>query len=124
MSIINSQFGEEYHQFAEKYYPEEEFEYSCDEEDSGDLLSCRRFMIKFGKFKGLSVADIAAKQKGRQALRYYLTWNELRIDARKAITTVLTDYDLQKKKTMEKKNVSLVDKPCSAESNSTLKNTV
>ncbi len=107
MSIISSQFGSEYEEFAEKYFPNEEFEYSCDEEDTGDIISCRRFMINFGKFKGMTVGSIATTQKGRIAIRYYLKWTELKMDARRAITTVLADYDMQKKK---KKNVSLENK--------------
>ena len=54
------------------------------------------FVLLFGIYKHQAVGDVAKNRKGRETLRYYLSWGDLREDAANAIRSVLRDYALHK----------------------------
>ena len=71
--------------------------YSDDEDESG-----QSFVLLFGAYKQLTVGEVARCKKGRDTLRYYLTWADLRADCASAIRGVLNDYQVQKNKQQAK----------------------
>ena len=75
---------------------ENDYVYSDDEDDKEDVSKHMNFVMKFGTYRGGKLFEIVKIKKGRDMLRYYLKWENLRNDARIAIATVLADYEESK----------------------------
>ncbi len=75
---------------------ENNYNYSDDEDDTEDVSKHMNFVMKFGTYRGGKLGEIVKVKKGRDMLRYYLKWENLRNDARIAIATVLADYEESK----------------------------
>ena len=69
------------------------YDYS-DDEQVDDLWM--EFTLKFGKLKGKKLKDVVRTRDGRNTLKYYKTWPELREDAKYAITACLNAYEESK----------------------------
>ncbi len=61
-----------------------------------DISKHSLFVMKFGTYRGGKLGEIVKIKKGRDTLRYYLGWENLRTEARVAIATVLADYEESK----------------------------
>ena len=71
--------------------------FSDDEKASSEEeVNHYEFIMPFGEYKGKDLAYIVRICKGRHALRYYLSWDKLRDQARTAITSVMNDYERAK----------------------------
>ena len=75
---------------------ENDYTFSDDEDDKEDVSKHMNFVMKFGTYRGGKLGEIVKIKKGRDLLRYYLGWENLRTEARVAITTVLADYEESK----------------------------
>jgi hypothetical protein len=62
---------------------EDEQEFS--DEETVTWEQARGFVLKFGKFKGLSLEEMIKTKDRRWLLRFYLGWDKLRDDARESI---------------------------------------
>jgi hypothetical protein len=72
---------------------ENDYIFSDDEDDKDDFSKHMNFVMKFGTYRGGKLGEIVKIKKGRDALRYYLGWENLRNEARVSIATVLADYE-------------------------------
>lgn len=68
-------------------------DYEFSDEDDTSIITCMNFKLKFGVYKGYKLSEVVKSKKGRATLRYYTAWDNLRADARAAITAVLSDYE-------------------------------
>ena len=80
----------------QKVENENDYTYSDDEDDKEDVSKHMNFVMKFGTYRGGKLCENVKIKKGRDMLRYYLKWENLRNDARVAIATVLADYEESK----------------------------
>lgn len=69
------------------------YEYSDDEQVDDLWLDYR---LKFGKFKGQPLRDVVRTKEGRNLIKYYKTWTELRPDAMSAFTACINAYEESK----------------------------
>ncbi len=60
-----------------------DYDYS-DGEEKGDISKHSLFVMKFGAYRGGKLGEIVKIKKGRDTLRYYLGWENLRTEARVA----------------------------------------
>ena len=72
-----------------------------DDEIDVTWRTAQHFVMKFGQFRGKTLRDAISSPKGRQTLRYYLTWPDLRPDAKNNIECVLKYYESCKKSRVE-----------------------
>ncbi len=72
---------------------ENDYTYSDDEDNKDDVSKHMNFVMKFGTYRGGKLGEIVKIKKGRDMLRYYLKWENLRNEARVSIVCVLAEYE-------------------------------
>ena len=84
---------------------EQEFILSDEENENLTFDQAKRYKLCFGQYKGKRLAQLIRNSKGREYLRYLLTWDKLREDGRANITVCLEEYKTfkQNKKATEDK---------------------
>ena len=71
---------------------EQEFILSDEENENLTFDQAKRCKLCFGQYKGKRLAQLIRNSKGREYLRYLLTWDKLREDGRANITVCLEEY--------------------------------
>lgn len=69
-----------------------------DDEESADWASVQCETLAFGQFKGQTYASVVYNKRGRDYLRYLLTWSDLRPSSRSKIECALEAYADAKKR--------------------------
>ena len=76
---------------------EQEFVLSDEENETITYGQAKRFELHFGQFKNKRLSQVIRHSKGRDYLRYLLTWDKLREDTKANIIVCLKEYDTLKR---------------------------
>lgn len=74
--------------------------FSDEEDDSSRYDNAggwEKYIIRFGKYKGTTLADMITRGRTRGYLRYILTWSDLRPESHSNISAALAHYDKLKR---------------------------
>jgi hypothetical protein len=72
--------------------------FSDDESDyNDDVSNWETFVIRFGKYKGQTLASMITKGRTRGYLRYILSWPDIRPNTHRNITAALDHYNKLKR---------------------------
>jgi len=87
--------------------------FSDDEENgySDDVSNWETYVIRFGKFKGQTLASMITRGRTRGYLRYILSWPDIRPNTHKNISAALAHYDKLKKEKEQKELDDLLPAP-------------
>ena len=72
---------------------EQDFILSDEERASLTFDEAKRVKLRFGQYKGKRLAQLIRNSKGRQYLKYLLTWDKLRDDMKQSIEVCLEAYE-------------------------------
>jgi hypothetical protein len=72
---------------------ENDFVLSEEENENLTFDQAKRYKILFGKHKGKRLVTLIRTSKGRDYMRYLLSWAELREEARSNISKCLEEYE-------------------------------
>lgn len=80
--------------------------FSDDEDNSStfgdDVSKWETFVVRFGKYKGQTLASMITRGRTRGYLRYILSWPDIRPNTHANITAALAHYDKLKKEREER----------------------
>jgi hypothetical protein len=73
----------------------QDFDFSDDEEqETPTYTEARQFVLRFGKYKHITLGEVTKNKEGRSYLKYLLSWDLLRDETRRPIEVCLREYKL------------------------------